>query len=475
MTVKKRITLLVAWTGFITTLLFSVVLFYELIEQPFDILDRELKEEAYRAIKMRVTGQSKSEFPPADPDDAEFYPYWLRIYEQDSNRMLYQSQLAKRVNLPSVEPDASAIVSAIVPPERIEPGQDSGREVTFRIRTFLLSLEGGTFAVQIARPMEKLAEEIWELVFSIGAGLIFCWMALAAISQFVAGKILEPIGKMKDLTREISEKNLDQRIPTGPGRDEFSELARTINWMLDRLQNSFMKQRDFLFDTSHELKTPLTTMRLAIEEIFTSDMGSLPASVKENLFQLNDQVLRMERLVKDLLNLSSLESLAGIDPKPVDISGLLSSLSEDYRLLATAQNVQMDIRLPRRLIIQGDAGKLNRAFSNILDNAIKYNVAGGRVEVDSDESDADPADSDLTITVTNTGPGVSEAQIDKVFDQFYRVEQSRSLQHGGSGLGLAIVKRIVELHHGKITFESKPEVWTRVTVSLPRSQEMTSQ
>jgi two-component system OmpR family sensor kinase len=81
---------------------------------------------------------------------------------------------------------------------------------------------------------------------------------------------------------------------------------------------------------------------------------------------------------------------------------------------------------------------------------------------------------DLMITVTNTGPGVAEAEIDKVFEQFYRIEKSRSIQHGGSGLGLAIVKRIVELHNGKVKFESKPGAWTRVTVSLPRCRETTS-
>jgi signal transduction histidine kinase len=293
-------------------------------------------------------------------------------------------------------------------------------------------------------------------------------MALVVISHFIAGKILEPIGKMKELTKEISEKNLDQRIPTGLGQDEFSELARTINWMLDRLQKSFVRQRNFLFDTSHELKTPLTTIRLAIDEICTADTEGLPALAKENLFQLNNQVLRMERLVKDLLNLSSLETLTGIDPKPVHITELLASLAADYRLLANAQNIQTDINLPRQLIIQGDAEKLNRAFSNILDNAIRYNVDGGRVEVISDQSDVD-----LMITVTNTGPGVAEAEIDKVFDQFYRVEQSRSLQHGGSGLGLAIVKKIVELHNGRVKFESQQGDWTRVTVSLPRRRETT--
>jgi signal transduction histidine kinase len=315
--------------------------------------------------------------------------------------------------------------------------------------------------------MEELEEEIVSLILGICAGFIFSCIFLIVISYFLAGKILKPIGKMKDLTRQISEKNLDQRIQTGQGRDEFNELARTINWMLDRLQNSFVKQRTFLFDTSHELKTPLTTMRLAIDNICASENENLPASAQESLFELNNHVLRMERLVKDLLNLSSLESMSVIDRKPVDMIELLSSLATDYRVFADARKIQMDIHLPPQLSIQGDMAKLNRAFSNIMDNAIKYNVDGGRIEVVGTQSG-----DDLTITVTNTGPGVAEAEIDKVFDQFYRVEKSRSLQHGGSGLGLSIVKRIIELHNGKVTFESRQGDWTRVTVSLPRDRDM---
>jgi two-component system, OmpR family, sensor kinase len=119
--------------------------------------------------------------------------------------------------------------------------------------------------------------------------------------------------------------------------------------------------------------------------------------------------------------------------------------------------------------VKGGAEKLNWAFSNILNNAIKYNVDGGRIEVIGDQSGMD-----LTITIPNTGPGVAESEIHKVFDQFYRVEESRSRRYGVSGLGLAIVKKIVELHGGTVNFESKPGSLTRVTVALPRHQEMTS-
>ncbi len=469
MTVKTRITLFITGTGIIASLLFSVVVFFEFIEQPFEFLDTVLKEEAYRRTSMILKRQNASESAPLDSADHATDTYWIKIYEQGTDRMLYQSGMARSVTLSPVDPGSSAIASVTIPPGQINLGQKDGRKVAFRVRSFLFTLEGRTFIVQIARPMERLEEEIWDLVIGIASGLILSTLALIAISRFVAGKILQPIGAMKDLAQDISEKNLDQRIPAGKGRDEFSELARTINRMLDRLQYSFARQRDFLFDTSHELKTPLTTIRLAIDEICTYEGERLPSLAEENLLRLNDQVLRMERLVKDLLNLSSLERLTSIDPKPVYITELLSSLASEYQFLADAHDINIDIRLPNRLVIQGDAEKLNRAFSNILDNALKYNVEGGWIEVMGD-----PSAAELTITVTNTGSGVAEAEISKVFDQFYRVEKSRSAQHGGSGLGLAIVKRIVELHGGKVKFESQQGAWTRVTVHLPGYRETAS-
>lgn len=462
MTVKKRIILFVAGTGFITSLLFSIVVFCEMIEQPFTLLDKELREEAYRAVRMITIGQAESALPPVGSAGYESYPYWLKIYDRDSGTILYQSNLANLVNLPSIKPGSKAIVSVKIPPEQIYLGQPKSMEASFRIRSLVLTYAGRGFTVQIARSMFKLKNEIWELVFGLVAGLIFSSIALIVISYFVAGKILKPIGAMRDLIHDISDKNLDQRIPVGHGSGEFNELAGTINRMLDRLQFSFVKQRNFLFDTSHEMKTPLSTMRLAIDDICSANRENLPAFFQENLLRLNNQVLRMERLVKNMLNLSSLEMLDGIRPGSVNLTDLLSSLAADYRFLADVQNIKMDIQLPDKLIIDGDNDKLNRAFSNILDNAIKYNIDGGRISLEGKErSDG------IVITVTNTGPGVAENETDKIFEQFYRVEKSRSVRHGGSGLGLAIVKRIIELHGGNVKMESAQGEWARMTVFLP--------
>ncbi len=464
MTVKTRITLYVVRAGFIASLLFSVVVFFELIEQPFKILDTVLRKEAYQAVRIYLQERKKSDYGSPEALSQNLGYSWAAIYDQDTDKILFQSDLAKRVKLPPIKIGASAVVNATIPTGKTDLDQDERHEETFRVRRYRINLNGETFIVQTAWSMERLKDEIWELGLVVFSGLVFSTLALVAISYVAAGKILQPIGQMKDLTQVISEKNLDQRIPVGEERDEFSELAKTINRMLDRLQYSFVRQRNFLFDTSHELKTPLTAMRLAVDEICAANQENLPSLLRDDLLRLNTQVLRMERLVKDLLNLSALETLTGLDRKPLDLASLLSSLIEEYRFLAETQNIEIEARFPPKLVILGDAKKLRRAFSNILDNAIKYNVEGGRIELTGGQSATEQ-----TIAVTNTGPGVPEAEIPKVFDQFYRVEKSRSIDYGGSGLGLAIVKRIIELHEGQVTFESRPGDWTRVTLRLQRS------
>ena len=462
MSIKYRIAILVTAAGFIASLLFTLVVYYELIEQPFEILDMELKEEADRAVEI-VDDKNVDSYPKSiDPHILETFPTWLKIYEDSTEKVIWHSKVADQIDIPTVNPGPSATVDAVVRDDEINFGQDSDKKAAFRTRSFELVADGKKVRVQVALPMVKLKEETQELIFGLVAGLILSTLVLIVISYFVAGKILKPIGRMKDLAHSISEKNLDQRIPVKNGKDEFNELARTINVMLDRLQFSFVRQRDFLFDTSHELKTPLTTIRLALDEICSSEyMIDVNPSSKESLLRVNEQVARMEKLVKDLLNLSSLEILNKIDPEPVNLTEILLFLIEDYKVLATARNIRLEINASGTPVIQGDEEKIKRAFSNILDNAIKYNVDGGRIKIT-----VSCTDTEVTVVITNTGPGISEDEISRVFDQFYRAEKSRSVDHGGSGLGLAIVKRIIELHGGKVGFESRQNDWTRMTVSF---------
>ena len=407
MSVKHRITLLVTAAGFIASLIFSLAIYYELIEQPFDVLDFELTEEANRAVKVLEDNNIKSDLESINPRILESFPTWLKIYGHDSERVLWHSKLAEQISIPAVKPGLASTVEAMLRDDKIDFGQDNRKKAAFRTRTFELMANGKKMVVQVALPMERLKEEIQDLIFGLIIGLLISTLALIIISYFVAGRILRPVGRMKDLAQTISDKNLEQRIPVKNEKDEFNELARTINMMLDRLQFSFVRQRDFLFDTSHELKTPLTTIRLAIDEICSSeDMKNLQSSSSASLLRVNQQVVRMERMVKDLLNLSALEVLTSIDPKPINLTKILFSLIEDYRLLAEAKNIHIEINFPDELVIQGDEEKIKRAFSNILDNAVKYNVDHGRIKISATNSDED-----LCIKINNTGPQM--ARIDR--------------------------------------------------------------
>ncbi|WP_051328425.1 sensor histidine kinase [Desulfatirhabdium butyrativorans] len=465
MTVRLKITLLISAAGFLSSLVFSGIVLWEMLEQPFHIIDSDLESTARRAIQVLAAADAKA---AADGLlSAEDEPYWLEIRDGVSGNVIYRSKMARRIEIPEQAFGSRAKIHRAISRQTGDRQQDQepGNEVSFRVRKFDMSQGGRTFQVRAGRPIENLEEEIWDTTITVACGLVFSGFLLMGISFLTAGFILKPIQRMNELARDISEKHLERRLPLSTGRrDEFSALAQTLNRVFDRLQHAFLQQKRLLADASHELKTPLTMMRLALDEIHSElgETGSDPQA--ESHERMTEQVLRMERLVKSLLDLSSLEIEAAVTRAPIDLGEILKSLIAEYRFMADVRGIAIRVTLPERLEMAGDADKLARAFSNILDNAVKYAADGGQVEVVGERSDAD-----WKITVVNDGPGVPASEISRVFEQFYRVEQSRSLRLGGSGLGLAIVKRIIELHGGAVQLASEPGRWTRVTVTLSYS------
>jgi two-component system OmpR family sensor kinase len=467
MTVRYKITLLITAAGFISSLLFSCIILWEMLEQPFHLIDADLESTARRAVQVVFRRDEKK------GSDAQWSisgeRYWLEIKDQDSGKSVYRSDLAKLFEIPHPNPGSGDTVSVIIPREKTDLGQDRQNEVTFRVRESRISLGEGTFLVCVGLPIENLEEEFWDTITGVASGLVFSGLLLMGISYFVAGFILKPVRIINDQALDISEKHLDRRMPVSDSRDEFNALAQTLNKVFDRLQHAFLRQKRLLADASHELKTPLTMIRLALDEIRSGLSEASRDPQVESHERMTEQVLRMERLVKSLLDLSSLEIEATAKKDQINLANILNALIADYRFLAEPRNIRINATLPGQIEVEGDAEKLHRAFSSILDNAVKYNMDGGQIIIVGDQSEDGP-----TITISNTGPGVPEAEIPKVFDQFYRVDQSRAIRHGGSGLGLAIVKRIVELHGGKVKFDSQLGGWTQMTVSLPQHRKMVS-
>jgi signal transduction histidine kinase len=284
-------------------------------------------------------------------------------------------------------------------------------------------------------------------------------LLLVFLSYLIAGKVLKPIGVIDRLAREINDKNLSVRIPLGKRRDELYRLSESLNRMFDRLESSFETQKEFIASASHELKSPLALLQLSMEDCIQHP--DLPEGLRHQLTRQTDIVHRMSRLVKNLLDLSALELKECFDLKEINLAELLNSVLSDYEVVFSAKKIDVQAHIPPKLKVKGDQEHLQRVFINLIDNAIKYNHDGGKIILKVSAKNGG-----VHISLFNTGTGIPTADLDRVFEQFYRVEKSRSAEYGGSGLGLSIVKRIIELHGGRIDIESEPSAWTRVNIIL---------
>jgi two-component system OmpR family sensor kinase len=388
--------------------------------------------------------------------------YWIKVYNQHL-RPVYQSHLSAVVDLPLYrnKGDDGYTVATHVSRQIAHLHQDKRDEVHFRVRVMSAQIGGAPYLIQIARPMEELKEEIADLRTGLGMGLVLSTVLLVIVSYILAGRIVRPVADINRLTKEINENTLEKRIPLGTSRDELYELSASLNHMFDRLQYSFAKQKQFLANASHELKSPVAMLRLFFDE--ASQRQDLPEAFQHQVISQGEHVLRMDRLVKNLLELSVLELKESVTPEEFSMTDLVRSVLEDFSHIFNEAKLRQETRLPENLKMIGDKDKIRRMLINILDNAVKYNVENGEVKLDLTEKD------DLIrLSLFNTGPGIPKDDREKVFEQFYRVEKSRSLQYGGAGLGLAIVKQIVRLHQGKVSLESEPGAWTRIDVTLPQ-------
>lgn len=265
---------------------------------------------------------------------------------------------------------------------------------------------------------------------------------------FLSKRTLNTVDNVTTLAERISTTNLKERIAYQGPDDEMKRLADTFDGMLNRLENAFESQNQFIQDASHELRTPIAIAQTNIDVI---EMGKKP-TVKEYKHLVDVLKLSIDRLGKlsDKLLVLSRENKEDTQMSIVNISTLLGEVFTEFKTSAKRDNVDLQLlSVPEELSIKGDAFTLKQAISNIVDNAIIYNLPRGQVDIS-----ASVEDSWLVIQVKDTGIGISKGDQTHIFDRFFRVDKSRSRAHGGSGLGLAMVKKIIENHGGRITVSS---------------------
>lgn len=314
-----------------------------------------------------------------------------------------------------------------------------------------------TVTVIAAQSLAPVANAYRTVLLLLLIGAPFLLAAVGLITWFAVGRGLASVDRIRSRVESIGGRDLDERVPVPAAKDEIARLAVTMNHMLARLESSAASQRQFIADASHELRSPLASMRASLDVAGLGDADGWSEAARV----LGDEVDRMTRLVADLLLLAKAdEGVLALRAEEVDVDDLV--LEEARRL--RAQTAFEIIAHVEAVQILGDRARLAQALRNLVDNAARFAQHQLRFTVSRSADDAA-----VTIVVDDDGPGIPVAARDAVLRRFVRQDEHRARDHGGTGLGLAITSEIVRLHGGTLLIGDSDLGGAQVSIVLPAS------
>lgn len=289
---------------------------------------------------------------------------------------------------------------------------------------------------------------------------LFMFIALM-ISGFMSFWIPKPIQVLNRKLKQVSEGHLDETIEV-EGSTEIMDLTETFNQILSQLQLLENSRQEFVSNVSHELKTPITSMKVLADSLLVQE--DAPAEMyREFLTDITEEIERENKIINDLLTLVRLDKQAvDLNVEAVNINELLELLLKRIRPIAAKRNIEIVFESMREVMAEIDVVKISLAFTNLIENAVKYNKDDGwvRVALDADHKF-------FYVKISDSGVGIPEDCQGQVFERFYRVDKARSRDTGGTGLGLAITRNAILMHKGAINLYSVPEEGTTFTVRIP--------
>jgi signal transduction histidine kinase len=308
--------------------------------------------------------------------------------------------------------------------------------------------------------------DLHQLIIESAIALALMALLSTALGWVVAGRVLRPLRTMTMTTQEISEENLNRRLAMSGPPDELRQLADTIDGLLGRLEGAFDAQRRFVANASHELRTPLTAVR-ALLEMVLADPRATVATFRATCEQVLEESEHEEQLIDALLTLA--QGQRGVDvAQAFDLADVVNEVLESREGAVAADGLVLESSV-NAAPVAGDARLAARLASNLIDNAIRHNVAQGRVAVrvgSVDPTAGSPAAGSL-LAVTNTGPVVPADEVDRLLGPFQRMATARTGHGDGLGLGLSIVDAIADAHGASLSVRARPEGGLEVVVRFP--------
>ena len=289
-----------------------------------------------------------------------------------------------------------------------------------------------------------------------------CFVLALLAGHFISRRILNPIREITWTARSIEVERLGRRLDVPRARDELSELARTFNRMLDRLQEGFRQEQRFVSDASHELRTPLTVI-LGYSDLLSRWGREDKSILDEGITVIRSEAENMQQLIEKLLFLARADQKRqAVNKEEVDFAELLADTMEKMQTVTMSHEVTLGRNDPAT--VSADPVLLRQLLRIFLENSLKYTPPGGHIHAYSIRSADNSA---VTVTLTDDGIGIAPEHQARIFDRFYRVDSSRTKETGGSGLGLSIARWIAERHDIKIVLKSAVDEGTTITLTIP--------
>jgi heavy metal sensor kinase len=321
--------------------------------------------------------------------------------------------------------------------------------------------EGDNYTIAVFEPLDKVEGQIRDMRNLILFGLPAVLILATGGGFLLARKSLSPMVNISEQAEHISAKNLNERLKVTNPEDELGRLAVVFNDLLSRLDTSFSVMREFMADASHELRTPITIIHGEADVSLSHNQTE--AEYKQSLSIIRDQAKRIAYIVSDLLALARADAKEQkLRVEELYLNDLVDESCRAAQSLAAPKRIRLTYDAGEDVLYEGNEELLRRMIVNLLDNAIRYTPEGGAVS-----AKLTCERSCVRLIVSDTGIGIPPECVSRVFDRFYRVDDSRARANGGSGLGLSIVKLAAESHKGSVDVASEPSQGSTFTVSLP--------